>query len=241
MREADFVDAIGCGQGAAPHPRFDIYRNNVAAALITALAVRYPVTRQLVGEAFFAAMAGQFAAENRPGSAVLIRYGETLPDFIRSFAPAASVPYLADLASLESLWWQAYHAADVSPVAPEVLAAVPPGEWGAMRFDLHPSFGLAASAFAIGSIWLAHHGGSPLARLRTDMPECVLLARPRAEVELRLLDAAGFAFLTRLRNGESLADAALATAADHPQFDLAHGLQGLVGLGIITGVRPCSA
>ncbi len=43
--------------GSDPAQRFAIYRNNVIVGLIDALADTYPVTEELVGEAFFRAMA----------------------------------------------------------------------------------------------------------------------------------------------------------------------------------------
>ena len=46
----------------APARRFAVYRNNVAAGLIRALEARFPVTRRLVGDDFFRAMAGGFVA-----------------------------------------------------------------------------------------------------------------------------------------------------------------------------------
>ena len=72
MDEQGFSAAIGDWSAQPPHRRFGIYRNNVASALIAALRVRYPVTEQLVGHEFFAAMAGTFAEANRPSSPVLI-------------------------------------------------------------------------------------------------------------------------------------------------------------------------
>ena len=100
MREEQFSAAIGNWSAEPPHPRFGIYRNNVASALINALRVRYPVTAQLVGKDFFAAMAGAYADKERPSSAVLIDYGNSFPVFIRAFAPAASLLYLGDVGAL---------------------------------------------------------------------------------------------------------------------------------------------
>jgi hypothetical protein len=40
-------------EGGPDARRFAVYRNNVAVALIGAIEARYPVTRRLVGDAFF--------------------------------------------------------------------------------------------------------------------------------------------------------------------------------------------
>ncbi len=43
--------------GKAPQKRFAVHRNNMIASLVAALAARFPVVHQLVGDEFFRAMA----------------------------------------------------------------------------------------------------------------------------------------------------------------------------------------
>ncbi len=238
MFEADFHTAIGSRTAPLPDARFWIYRNNVAAALASALEVRYPVTAMLTGSEFFRGMAGVFSEAEKPASPVLIEYGAAFPDFIAQFPPAASVPYLADVARLESLWWQAYHAPDVEALPLSTLASLAPEMLENARLTLHPSVGLMASAFAVADIWMAHRGGPPLAEIAIGAPQSVLVARPAATVELRPLPPAAFAFVSRLAAGERLADAIENTSALHPDFDAAAQITSLFGLGLITGLNP---
>ena len=238
MREEQFSAAIGDWSADPPHPRFGIYRNNVASALINALRVRYPVAAQLVGKDFFAAMAGAYADKERPSSAVLIDYGNSFPVFIRAFAPAASLLYLGDVAALESLWWHAYHAADSSPLPPGEFAAVVPTAWEGMRFAFLPSLGLLSSRHAVGSIWQGHHGGPALGSVDLTAPECVLVARPEMTVELRIIDPASHDLIAALSGGARLGDAVATVSARHAGFDLPAQLQGLISLNIITGLHP---
>ena len=70
--------------------RFNVYRNNVAAGLVHALAAGFPATERIVGAEFFAAMAQDYIRTEPPRSPVLLHYGESFPDFIAGFAPAAS-------------------------------------------------------------------------------------------------------------------------------------------------------
>src|SRR4029453_14611961 len=83
----------------APSRRFGVYRNNVYAGLIDVLAGRFPVVARLVGEEFFRAMARDYVEREPPSSAVLLRYGAGFADFIAGFPQAATVPYLADMAT----------------------------------------------------------------------------------------------------------------------------------------------
>lgn len=55
--------------------RFRVYRNNVKASLVAALAARFPVVGRLVGEEFFTAMALVFVERHPPRSPVLAEYG----------------------------------------------------------------------------------------------------------------------------------------------------------------------
>jgi hypothetical protein len=132
-REPDCPPGLRTWNGSDPAQRFAVYRNNVAVALIDALADTYPVVQELVGEAFFRAMAREFALARPPVSPVMAHYGEGFAEFVEGFAPAATLPYLADLARLEYLYVQVYHAADAAP---------------AVRV-LH-------SRYAVASLWAAH-------------------------------------------------------------------------------------
>lgn len=107
--------------GSDPATRFAVYRNNVVASLINALTDTYPVTQELVGEAFFRAMAREYVLTEPPRSRVLAFYGLSFADFVERFPPAASLPYLADVARLEMVRVQAYHAADGTSLSAEVI------------------------------------------------------------------------------------------------------------------------
>jgi len=236
MKLAAFDTAIGDWAAPLPHHRFSVYRNNVVAALVNALRVRFSVTEKLTGQRFFAGMAREYAGATRPGSPVLIGYGTSFPNFIESFAPATDVPYLADVARLENLWWDAYHAADAQPVSANALAMITPEQWAAMRFVFHPSVKLMASPHAVASIWHAHNGGAPMAKVAIAAAEHVLVSRPAAEVDLRLVSAEAHDFMAQLLAGASLGDAVEAVSMAHPDFDISSHLSGLVGLNIITGL-----
>ena len=235
MRVTQFHQAIGDWSMPLPHPRMAVYRNNVAAALVTALKVRFPVTEQLTGAAFFFTMAVEFADRNRPASPVLIDYGGGFPGFIGTFAPAESLLYLADVAEVENLWWLAYHASEAAPFPAADLGQVAPEQLGELRFALHLSVGLLRSPHSAGSIWHAHRGGPPLDRIDFAAGECVMVARPSADVEVFVIPPSRFAFLMALMRGERLADSVERAQESDPGFDIGLELSGLFAAGIATG------
>ena len=202
-----FADAVLDSAAAVPEPlsrkavgaparRFAVYRNNVYASLIDVLAGRFPVVVRLVGEDFFRAMACAYVAEEPPRSAVLIRYGSSFPVFVAGFPPAAPVPYLADMASLEWAWHAAYHAADAapSPLA-ELTRAADRAEEAVLT--LHPSLAVVRSNHPIVSIFELNTqtGGVPPTRL--EGREDALVVRPKLEVEIRRLPQGARALSSR--------------------------------------------
>ncbi|MGH6820600.1 MAG: HvfC/BufC family peptide modification chaperone, partial [Methylocella sp.] len=174
------------------------YRNNVNAALTNALRVRYPVVEKLLGPRTFAAIAGEFVWAHPPQSPVLIQYGGDYPEFI---AAKAQFPYIADVARLESLWWRAYHAADIESVAAAGFAKLTPENLETARFKFHPSAGIMSSLWAIGDIWEA------VAATDVARPQSVLVWRSRADVQVRVIDKATAAFLGALMDGKGVLDA----------------------------------
>lgn len=219
--------------GLSKPQRFRVYRNNVVSALIAALAVRYPAVQRLVGQEFFAQMAGGYALKTLPASPVLIEYGGEFPNFIGDFKPAETLPYLADVARLESAWWQAYHAEDYFALEPPNFAAIPADRLGGARFCFHSSAKLLSSPFAIASIWQSQRGDGDLSNIQTGGGETVLVARPRSEVIVTKLSEADANFLSALMAGASLAEAA---AAPGSCFDLSAALGQLISSQIVTSI-----
>ena len=217
-------------RGTADAKRFAVYRNNVHVGLVGAIAARFPVTRQLVGDEFFTGMARLYVGETKPKGPVLLHYGDTFPDFISQFPPASGLPYLSDLARLEAVWTEAYNAADADVMTTADLTTIAADALAMLRLTLAPSMRLVRSSFPVGSLWSAHQV-TPVAIPALSGSECVLLTRPQAEVRLTVIPPAAFAFLMAIDKGKDLAMAAEAVLADFPSFDPGSTLVGLAGLG----------
>lgn len=208
--------------GSDATTRFAIYRNNVVASLIDALAKTCPVTLQLVGEEFFRGMARLFIAAQPPRSRVLAFFGEELPDFIEHFAPASSVPYLADVARLEFLRVRAFHAHDASQLPVQTIAQflAKPDELPGLVVELHPSLGLLRSQYAVVSLWGAHQGIAEISSVDPFVGEDALIIRPQLEVEVLRLGSGAADFITHLAQGASLGSAATQASDVHADFNL---------------------
>jgi Putative DNA-binding domain len=222
-------------EGAPDARRFAVYRNNVVLSLIASLGARYPVTRRLVGEDFFRAMASAYAAANKPDTPVLIGYGGGFPAFIAGFEPARNLAYLADVARLENAWVEAYHAAEAAPLALAALAGFDAESLAAARVVFHPATRLLRADHPAASIWAAHQGVGEVAPIENWRPEEALITRPGGEVLLRVLPAGGYAFASALLTGASVAQAHQAAGVE--AFDAGAHLVGLIEAGALTKLK----
>jgi hypothetical protein len=219
----------------APARRFAVYRNNVYASLIEVLAGRFPVVARLVGEDFFRAMARAYVEQEPPRSAVLIRYGSSFPAFVAGFAPAAPVPYLADVASLEWAWHRAYHAEDAEPLPLANLARVAEHAEDAVLV-LHPSLGVVRSLYPIVSIFELNTQDQDVPPTRLEAAEDALVLRPKLEVEVRRLQEGGASLILALKEKKTLGEAAAIAISAASAFALEANLAGLIASGAIIGL-----
>ena len=214
--------------------RFAVYRNNVLAGLTSALAARFPVVQRLVGEEFFREMARLYVTREPPRSPLLMHYGETFAAFIDGFPPAAPIPYLGDIARLETARGRAYHAADAVPIDPTAFAALPPNRLAGMGVTLHPSVAIIASRHPIYSIWYANQDMDRYVPIAPWGPEAALVARPDLDVAVQRLPAGGAAFLTALSKGSTFAEAFMLAAEADERFDPVANLSLMIHANIVT-------
>lgn len=181
--------------------RFDVYRNTVAGGLTRALETGFPAVRRLVGEAFFAAMAGVFLRAHPPRDRVLMLYGADFPAFLAAFPPVAHLGYLPDVARLEQAIRESYHAADHRPAT---LAGLTPEAVLARSLRLAPSVRLIRSAWPVQAIWAANTAGGPAP---VAGPQEVLVLRRQFDPVPHLLGPGGGAMVAALLAGQTVGDA----------------------------------
>lgn len=216
--------------------RFSVYRNNVVAGLTDTLKDAFPAVLRLVGTDFFRAMARVYVAIEPPRSPIMLDYGAGFPDFIGSFEPAASLPYLADVARIERAWSEAYHAPEAAPLEPAAFAAIDPDQLPAIQLRLHPSVRFVRSQFPALTIWQMNVGDSVVAPLDLDAGgEDALIVRPLADVEVRSLPVGSLEFIQELANGRSMLAALEAGLTADRRFDLAANLSDLMQSGAVVG------
>jgi uncharacterized protein (UPF0276 family) len=218
--------------------RLGIYRGNLHANWRRALAASHPVLRQLVGAEFFDALATVYGRAHAACDPDLNRFGAGLADFLEGFAPAASYPWLPDMARLEWLVHDSFYAPDAAPLPhpAAMLAGLDPDAFEACRALLHPSLRLYASRWATPALWQAHQPDGPAFPEVLDRPGHALTWRPGFQVELWEISASEHAALGRLAAGDNFGAALDAAFAVDEDFDVAAHLKRWLGEAGRTGI-----
>jgi hypothetical protein len=217
-----FADELLGAGGAAG---MAVYRGNAFGNWHGALAGAYPVVRRIVGEAFFEAMARDYARACPSRSGDLNQYGDALAPFLESYAGSRDLPYVPDVARLEWLAHRAYFAAD--PARFDLSRAT--------EVRLAPACGLTVSDWPVASIWEAHQeGGRPELVDLAAGPERALVHRPGWRVEVTALSPGDFVFLECLQAGETLGAALEAAVAEDAAFEPQRALATWVHAGVLT-------
>ena len=149
--QSQLIDAITAPEAPSPlpaglsQPGLDAYRGNARLVRVEALLAAFPVCGQLVGAEFMRGVCRRYVSAEPAASANLCDDGARMGDFLAQFAPAAELPYLADVARFEWAWHRAAWAAAADCWRPAQLAALPPEAWADVRLSRHP----AASCVAL--------------------------------------------------------------------------------------------
>ncbi len=217
--------------------RYAVYRNNVTVGLVRALEANFPVVRRLLGEEYFAGFARDFAQIQPPQSPLMFQYGAAFPKALESDADLANYPYLGDVARLEILWRESYHAADAPPLAGDALASMDPDALFKSRFTLHPATRLLQSRFAIQSIFAANVSENAEQGFDPSDPQSVMTTRPHHAVTVHAIPPDQFAFFHALKMGETLGDALDGAADLNTNFDLPGTLALLLQSGAFQSIQ----
>lgn len=223
----------------APEDRLRIYRNNTMLSLTDALAAAYPVVARLVGPGFFSRMAEDFSRRHPPRKAPLLMFGGEFPAFVADYAPAASLPYLSDVARLEAAWAFAYHAEEAEPIHPAALMEFPEDRLEDVLLRLHPSHRFVNSAYPIDAIWRINQPESESDEV-VDLAQGgvnMLVCRPDVEVVLLSVGGGAFAFLMSLAARQPLGVAWTTAVSMEPEFQLLPELTRLLSSRVFVGAE----
>ena len=223
--QRDFAAAIG----APAEGPMRVYRNTSLSGCVDALRDNFPAVARLLGDEMFEAIAAEHASQCPPRRPVLALYGARFPDWLEEQPWVREVAYVTDVARIERLHIEALFAADEQALDLNELQGRE--DWLALRLALHPATRFDWLTSPARSIWLSQVERAEGQLEFEWQAEGVLLTRPGLEVQPTVLDRAGHRFLFGIRLGESVGDAAIATASLYPETDIGSLFASLVNAG----------
>jgi len=205
------------------------YHANAASMAERALAAAYPVLRQLLGDASFAALARAHWRDEPPLRGDLAQWGDGLPAFVAASESLSGEPYLADGARLEWCVHRCELAAD-APAAVRGIDRLGAADPARLLLRLRPGTAAVVSPYPIVTIWRAHQEGSTsgdrfaAAReaLAAGRGECALVWRRGWRAAVAELPPEQARFTAAVLGGHPLGPALVAMG---PAFDFAPWLQ----------------
>jgi Putative DNA-binding domain len=231
---SDLVETVD-GGGTDPVALLSIYRNNMLITLTATLAATFPVVRRLVDPKFFEYASQTFISSNLPSRPCLAEYGSEFPSFLALFPPAAEVPYLSDVASLE---WAISRVirADIEPeisLDSIVDIGTDPAE---IRLRIGTGVRYLASSYPIHQIWLANRSDIEPTEMHLSRQGEHLQIRQTDSLELQYLPQAVWLFRALIADGSGLGAAAEAALELDPLFELPVALATMFNEGIVVGL-----
>lgn len=241
LQRAFFASLVGQGDaavlrhvmadGISAEARLEIHRDTFIGSLTATLRLSFPAVERLVGTAFFESAARVFIERFPPRSADLTAYGARLPAFLEGFEPAASLPYLADVARLEWAVSSAINAPDAERLDLARLSRLSSRERGRVVLIPDPSLALVRANHRVDEIWRAVLCADDAALAAIDPGPCpvrVLVERSGSGVDVVRLNATEADFFERLCAGKTLEAAVAETAA---LVDVSAALAGHLAAG----------
>ena len=142
--------------------RLTVYANAYFYRIRDALKEDFGGLHQALEEVAFHNLVTAYLVHHPPTHPSLRYAGKDLPGFLARH-PEASVfrdrcPWAADLAALEWALLEAFDAPDGPTLTREELAAVPPEDWGGLRFSVTKSLQLLTLAWPVQKIREAYDG-----------------------------------------------------------------------------------
>ena len=223
--------------GLAAEDGVALYAGMYRARLGEALRETFPALARHLGEARFAALAGDYLTRHPSAHHDVGQVGRSLPAFLRRH-PAPDRPDLCDLAALEWARQRAFFAPPSSAAGPSAFAALAPTAFASARLRLSPALHLLALGHDVAPAWRALSAGEAAGPAR---PGAVRVAvwRRGFEVFHAALAAEEAEALRRARAGAGLGEVCEPFAAGADPAEAARAaLAGWLGEGWISAVVP---
>jgi uncharacterized protein len=218
-----------------------IYRSSVSQTQQSALAAIYPAVHGVLGAARFSAIARATLDAHPSSSGDLNTIGAQLWQSVSAPEVIQEWPFLPDLARLEWLVHQVFHAADANAISLAVLAGalVEAGDGAeSCQVEYVPAFALMPSPFSLLPYW-AKFAGEDTHSITTATPGMVgvmVVRNDASGVMVEALTAGELCFCEALQRCDAIGAALKLGLRTDPTFNLQSMLMRLANTGAIAAV-----
>jgi Putative DNA-binding domain len=119
--------------------RVEIYANAYFYRILDCLKEDFPATLSVLGPDHFHNLITGYLIAYPPTEPSIFYAGTYLADYLRDHPIRQRWPFIAELARLERAIVESFHAADERPLSEDVMRAIAPGAWPALKMRAHPS------------------------------------------------------------------------------------------------------
>ncbi|KSV75566.1 hypothetical protein N185_17145 [Sinorhizobium sp. GW3] len=208
----------------------------MASISTSAMVSRFPISRKIVGEEHFFAIAQEFVSKQTPSSPPHSNFGDEFADFVELFYDLIDIAFVPDVMRLEAARSRAYSAADATSITINRLREVQKSDLADVVFVPHPSLSVVKSVHPVVTIWAMHTGEIQSQPILDWQGEDALIIRPQKLVEVHRLSPGGAAFMNAIARGATVAAAAEIALEDAKEFDLADNLAQAFQVGAFGGL-----
>jgi hypothetical protein len=225
--------------GLRPESRLAIHARHYEASLSTALLDKFPGCVWLLGTPVVENAARLYVRVRAPDRPCIAEYGADFPTFLATTGRVAEFPYIEAFAKLEWLVGKVSIAVAEPAVGWSALAAAGTDSLLDSALDFQSGTHYLRTPWGVDDLLRAYLGASAPERFVMESVDTRIEIRGvRGEFTLERLDAATFAFRTRLLAGDPIAVAAERALDIDPAMDVAADLRGLAATNMIVRVRP---
>lgn len=229
-------------RGTPGEERVAVYTGGYLARTQEALAEVYEAVRHLIGARAFTALAEGYAARYPSHDYNLSFTGRHLPELLDAWPLTQRLPFLPDLARLEWLVCQAFHAFDHPALSPIQVAALNPEAWPRIRLTFQPSVAILASSWPVLDLWQARTLPRDQIRLEVvNRPQRVLVFRQGLSTRCELLDGRQYQLLEGLLAGRTLGEVCGALAEQEGELPLSAWFSRWAAGGLLSAVSTGGA
>ena len=199
----NFLNAIVNDQKVGAIKRLSIYANAYRLRIIEALATAYPKLHSLLGDDYFDSTARSYIKQY-PSTYRNMRWvGGEMAAHLQATLPQH--PIASEMAQFEWALGIAFDAEDAPIVSLQDMAKIPPENWAALTFILHPSAHLLPLQLNVVQIWNALDcEETPPNPIQTNAP--CLVWRKNLNAHFKSIDVAECAALQLVIAGASFGE-----------------------------------